>query len=162
MKIYKYKGSNDFYYYDSLIAMPEDTIQIDSEGNVTNKENGCKVISLPEEIMNNLLADCKFVEEAEEPKEILNDDDRFKLIIQHMYDTFKRKNHDYGNSFEQSLNEEGLAASRIRVGDKWNRFKTLSKCINCIEVKDESITDTLMDMANYCIMTIMWLQKNRK
>lgn len=87
-----------------------------------------------------------------------SDAQKFENITSNMLDTFIKKNHDYGNSFEQSLNEEGLTAARIRLGDKWNRFKSLSKS-NEIFVKDESIRDTLMDAATYCIMTIMWLDK---
>jgi ribonuclease P protein component len=30
------------------------------------------------------------------------------------------------------------------------------------KVKDESIKDTLLDMANYAVMTLMWLEKNNK
>lgn len=88
----------------------------------------------------------------------LSDEDRFKIITTDLYTTFCKKNHDYGNSFEQSLNEEGLAASRVRIGDKWNRYKTLSK--GEVAQVNESIIDTLLDMANYSIMTVMWLQKN--
>lgn len=87
-----------------------------------------------------------------------SDADRFAEITKKMLETFKKKNHDYGNSFEESLNEEGVAAARIRMGDKWNRFKTLSKGAN-IKVNDESISDTLLDLANYCIMTKIWLDK---
>ena len=90
----------------------------------------------------------------------ITDVDRFKEITDRMRNIFKRKNHDYGNSFEQSLNEEGLAASRIRMGDKWNRFKTLSKG-ESIQVFDESLRDTLIDLANYSIMTILWLDKQK-
>lgn len=93
--------------------------------------------------------------------EIYTDTDRFKDITKKMIDTFRRKNHDYGNSFEQSLNEEGLAAARIRMGDKWNRFKNLSK-LNKAEVSDESLRDTLLDLSNYCIMTVMWLDKQEQ
>lgn len=89
---------------------------------------------------------------------VISDVDRFRAITDKMCDTFKRKNHDYGNSFEQSLNEEGLAGMRIRGGDKWLRFKNLSKGTNPL-VKDESIRDTLLDLANYCIMTVMWMDK---
>lgn len=85
---------------------------------------------------------------------------QFMDITTNMAKTYAAKNHDYGNSFEQSLDEEGLAASRIRMGDKWNRYKTLSKT-NDIEVKDESIEDTLLDLANYAIMTVMWLRNSR-
>lgn len=86
------------------------------------------------------------------------DADKFEAITKKMHSIFRKKNHDYGNSFEQSLNEEGLAASRIRMGDKWNRFKQLSKGAKA-QVNDESLRDTLIDMAVYSIMTVMWLDK---
>ena len=85
---------------------------------------------------------------------------QFMSITQNMAKTYAAKNHDYGDSFEQSLDEEGMAASRIRMGDKWNRYKTLSKTKD-IRVKDESIKDTLLDMANYAIMTVMWMNKKQ-
>lgn len=85
---------------------------------------------------------------------------QFMAITQNMTKTYAAKNHDYGDSFEQSLDEEGMAASRIRMGDKWNRYKTLSKTKD-IRVKDESIKDTLLDMANYAIMTVMWMNKKQ-
>ena len=88
-----------------------------------------------------------------------SDPELFEDITKVMVDIFKKKNHDYGNSFEQSLNEEGLAASRIRMGDKWNRYKTLSRPRMDAQVNDESIRDTLLDLANYAIMTVIWLDK---
>lgn len=93
-------------------------------------------------------------------KRTITDTERFESITLGMLNTFKKKNHDYGNSFEQSLDEEGLAAMRIRGGDKWLRFKNLSKGENPL-VKDESIRDTLLDLANYCIMTVMWMDKQK-
>lgn len=89
------------------------------------------------------------------------DADKFEAITKKMHSIFRKKNHDYGNSFEQSLNEEGLAASRIRMGDKWNRYKTLSKPRMDAQVNDESLRDTLLDLANYAIMTVMWLDKQK-
>lgn len=83
--------------------------------------------------------------------------EKFKAITKNMADTFEKKNHDYGNSFEQSLNEFGLIASAIRIGDKMNRFKSLTK--KAAMVEDESLRDTLLDMANYAILTVMWLDK---
>lgn len=35
-------------------------------------------------------------------------------------------NHDYGDSFHQTFVEEGMAMPRIRLGDKFSRFKTLT------------------------------------
>lgn len=74
---------------------------------------------------------------------------------------YERKNHDYGDSFHQTFLEEGFAMVRIRLADKFNRFKTLSKSEEA-HVKNESIRDTLMDLANYSIMTIMEIDRSEK
>ena len=75
-----------------------------------------------------------------------------------IHDIYVAKNHDYGNSFHLSYLEEGAAMPRIRLSDKLNRFKTLTKGQHHSAVKDESIRDTLLDLANYAIMTIMELE----
>ena len=72
---------------------------------------------------------------------------------------YDRKNTDYGDSFSKSFQEYGLTMACIRLEDKLNRLKALTK--NEAQVKDESITDTLMDLANYAIMTIMELEDER-
>lgn len=84
--------------------------------------------------------------------------EKFMDITTNMAKTYAAKNHDYGNSFEQSLDKFGLLAAVVRMGDKMNRIESLSK--KEAEVKDESIKDTLLDLANYAIMTVIWL--NRK
>ena len=67
------------------------------------------------------------------------------------------KNEDYGDSFKKSFEEYGLTMACIRIEDKLNRLKTLNKNKEQ-KVQDESIIDTLMDLANYSIMTIMELE----
>lgn len=47
--------------------------------------------------------------------------------------------------------------ARIRLGDKFNRFKTLSRNEEQ-KVNDESIRDTLIDLANYAIMTVLEME----
>ena len=69
-----------------------------------------------------------------------------------------RKNHDYGDSFHLSYEEEGLAMARIRLTDKLNRFKALSRGTEQM-VEGEPIRDTLIDLANYAIMTILELEE---
>ena len=83
--------------------------------------------------------------------------EKFTEITSNMAKTYADKNHDYGNSFEQSLDKFGLVASVVRLGDKMNRIESLTK--KEAQVKDESIKDTLLDMANYAIMTVMWMDK---
>lgn len=80
-------------------------------------------------------------------------------ICQELNKIYEQKNHDYGDSFHETWKEEGFAMARIRLSDKLNRFKKLSKIIELDNedqmVKDESMQDTLLDLANYAIMTVM-------
>lgn len=84
--------------------------------------------------------------------------ERHKAICDELNQMYERKNHDYGDSFHQSFLEEGMAMPRIRLGDKFNRFKTLSAG-TAQKVSDESIRDTLLDLANYAIMTVLEIEK---
>lgn len=77
-------------------------------------------------------------------------------LCKEIHDLYVRKNRDYGDSFHQTFVEEGMAMPRIRLGDKFGRFKTLTQT-NVQHVKDESIRDTLMDLANYALMTVVEL-----
>lgn len=86
----------------------------------------------------------------------MNNVSGFKAITEEMIDIYTRKNNDYGNSFDKSLDEDGLLVSKIRLGDKYNRFSQLIKGQQ--QVSDESIEDTLIDMANYAIMTVKWMR----
>lgn len=78
-------------------------------------------------------------------------------VCEEINDLYARKNHDYGDSFHQTFVEEGMAMARIRLGDKFNRFKTLSRDGEQ-KVNDESIRDTLIDLANYAIMTVLEME----
>lgn len=84
----------------------------------------------------------------------------FMDITTNMAKTYAAKNHDYGNSFEQSCDKFGIIASVVRLGDKMNRIESLTT--KEAKVKEESIKDTLLDLANYAIMTVMWLNQQPK
>jgi hypothetical protein len=71
---------------------------------------------------------------------------------------YKAKNQDYGDSFGASVKEWGLIAAVVRMDDKMRRLKHLVK--NDAKV-DESIRDTLLDLANYAIMTIMEVDNDK-
>ena len=85
---------------------------------------------------------------------------RHKKICDGLTELYARKTHDYGDSFHQTFTEEGMAMPRIRLGDKLARFKSLTKS-GVQEVKDESIRDTLIDLANYAIMTVLELDDQK-
>ena len=67
---------------------------------------------------------------------------------------YERKNHDYGDSFSKSFREYGMTMPCIRLEDKLNRLKALAKSGDA-RVTDESVRDTLLDLANYAIMTVL-------
>ena len=85
---------------------------------------------------------------------------QFKSITEEMLQTYIRKNHDYGDSFNKSLDKFGIIASVVRMNDKMERIESLTN--KEALVKDESIKDTLLDLASYCVMTTMWLNNNRE
>ena len=76
----------------------------------------------------------------------------------HQYDTFCRKNHDYGNSFEESLDQFGIVASIVRMSDKMKRLESLTDESKTQQVGSESLLDTLEDLSNYAAMTACWLK----
>lgn len=77
--------------------------------------------------------------------------DKFKAVTSQMNDTYERKNHDYGDSFHKSIQEFGPMAGIVRINDKFNRLKNLI-IYGDQKVTDESVKDTLIDMASYCVM----------
>ena len=82
---------------------------------------------------------------------------KHKEICGKLNKIYEKKNHDYGDSFGETYNELGIISCVTRMNDKMNRLKTLAKTDN--QVEDESISDTLLDLANYAVMTYMCLQK---
>lgn len=82
--------------------------------------------------------------------------------MEHQYDhqleTFKRKNHDYGNSFEKSLDTFGLVAGIVRMSDKFERLVSLNDPSKDAQIASESLVDTLEDLSNYAAMAACWLK----
>ena len=76
-------------------------------------------------------------------------------------ETYISKNKDYGDSFTKSLDEFGAVAGIVRIGDKFERIKQLTKSGEQ-KVKDETIQDTVEDMANYCIMLAAWFRQRKE
>lgn len=93
----------------------------------------------------------------------------FAELAQFIAELHARKNHDYGNAFstlfqrkEASRKGSGVEYAVTRIFEKSNRAETLSREEG--RVKDESLTDTLLDIATYCLMTVqeMELSRNEK
>lgn len=88
--------------------------------------------------------------------------EKHQEIIDGLHDVYIRKNADYGNSATDTFARFGMVAYVVRLYDKMNRITSLTKSQGQGRlVPDESIEDTLLDMANYCIMAVMDLKDER-
>lgn len=84
----------------------------------------------------------------------------FRAITNKMCDTFEAKNTDYGNSFHKLFEECGMTYAYGHMAEKLERINSLRK--DKAKVKGESMKDSLFDLANYAILTIMELEKTEK
>lgn len=81
----------------------------------------------------------------------------FSDILKEMQELYDRKNHDYGNSFSETIQEFGFTPAVARINDKLKRVKQIVKGEQP-QVR-ESMRDSLIDIANYCVLTIIELDK---
>lgn len=86
---------------------------------------------------------------------------QFNELAQTMCELYEKKNADYGDSFNISLDKYGIIAALTRMSDKFNRIENLILNQNK-KVEDEKVEDTLIDLANYAMMTVLWIKKNNK
>lgn len=73
-----------------------------------------------------------------------------------------KKNQDYGNSFDKSLDQFGIIAGVVRLEDKFNRLANLTSTNKSNLVKNESLADTALDLAGYGILLYKYLAEHEK
>lgn len=93
-------------------------------------------------------------------KSSTGDAETFRAITNKMCNTFEVKNSDYGDSFHKLFEECGMTYAYGHLAEKLERINSLRK--NEAKVKGESMKDSLYDLANYAILTIMELEKTEK
>jgi hypothetical protein len=86
---------------------------------------------------------------------------RHAELCKTLNETYIAKNKAYGDSFGRTFHELGIISAVTRMSDKWNRIKALSLGAEN-NVKDEGLKDTLLDMANYCLMTVIEMENQDK
>ena len=94
-----------------------------------------------------------------------------KAATDHMHETLKRKNADYtganANPFSNftTVEELSICSSEqgflTRMTDKFKRIVSFVQ-LGVLQVKDESVTDTLIDLANYCLLMAAYIQHKRE
>lgn len=81
-----------------------------------------------------------------------------------MLSLMAKKNADYGNAFNKGCDKLGYRYGLARMYDKANRLIHLIEDdfqgYNNPNVKDESMFDTIQDLANYCNMLLAWQASN--
>ena len=82
--------------------------------------------------------------------------EQMKKVQNEGLELFKKKNADYGDSFANY----GPIGVIVRMGDKINRLSNISN--NKIEIVDESMRDTLIDLHNYAAMAIMLMDEKKE
>ena len=103
----------------------------------------------------------KTVTAIEVPIELVDDKvETFSKIVTEMTELYAKKNHDYGNSFDEGCDKIGVGYPLGRLLDKMNRL------IACMGKEDElqineSIEDTLKDLACYSVMTLSYLKRKK-
>ena len=85
----------------------------------------------------------------------------FAKIAQECIELYAKKNADYGNSFDTNMDKFGEIVGTIRIGDKYSRLEELTKPDNKANVKDESIDDTLIDLACYALMVLSYRRRKQ-
>ena len=81
-----------------------------------------------------------------------------KKIALEIAELVERKNHDYDNSFDKTMDKYGDTAYFLRIEDMLNRLINLSK--KEAKVNDEKVEDTLKDIIGYTLLMIKY--KNKK
>lgn len=91
---------------------------------------------------------------------MVNESNPFKDYTNHLAEILKEKNDAYDDSFTKSLDEDGLLVLKIRLSDKFNRVSSLIKK-GKLKENDESLEDTLLDMAGYSILALKYLKEHK-
>lgn len=82
--------------------------------------------------------------------------ERHKKWCDNLHALYEIKNRAYGDSFGETYKKLGIISAVTRISDKYNRLVNLATHPE-IDANDESLIDTLVDLANYSIMTAMEL-----
>ena len=84
--------------------------------------------------------------------------ERFKQLTGEMAALYARKNRDYGDSFTEMYKDWGPMYPLSRMQEKLRRAIQLMRSGEA-QVKEEKVTDTLLDLANYALMTILEIKE---
>ena len=86
----------------------------------------------------------------------------FRDMTVAMGEIFARKRHSYGQTTTETFEKFGPVSMVTRMHDKLGRLDNLLVFNGKNAVVDESVDDTLLDLANYALITILELRKEKE
>lgn len=84
--------------------------------------------------------------------EVKTFEEAFDSVVAELKELMIKKHRDYGPKNITDFGEPGVL---MRVNDKVNRLKNLSKIVPLATPQNESIEDSWKDLANYSIIALM-------
>ncbi len=70
------------------------------------------------------------------------------------------KNRKYGDAFTDTIKKYGYISAITRMNDKFNRIEQFT--LNGFKDEEEGLRDSLMDLANYCYMYVMEIDREKE
>ncbi|MBD5381989.1 hypothetical protein [Clavibacter sp.] len=135
---------------------------IGKQGRVILKGVGCESVKVRLDDTNYILLS-KYLRKLPDPMTFEEDSDNVKAfmsILNEMEGTYKAKNKTYGDAYQDGFNRFGAVQLVSRMYEKYCRIENLLVRNADNKVPDESIIDTLTDLAVQAICLRMLLQKN--
>lgn len=86
--------------------------------------------------------------------------EKHRYLIEQIHTTYLDKNKKYGDAFNETIKKYGYISALTRMHDKFSRIESF--VMNGYEDSEESLVDSLLDLANYCLMTVMELENDNK
>lgn len=163
------RDNDELFKYKQEVKFPPSDYDIDkeaadlNEGDISQICNHLLTSFFRKQAKMGNVSTCSTATKAEDgeiksrdtkPKENMDNLIEHAGICGELTNIYRKKNADYGNSFSRAVEKYGLVSALTRISDKFNRLESLI-LHQTQEVKDESVEDTLLDLANYCIMTVM-------
>ncbi len=136
------------WYFDPKSERFKPAIECETEGLQGNDEP----YPTTEEMKRYIDEQCNKNVSQDEDKKDPGEYYRYSNILKRMDETHTRKNNDYGDAAYQGYKELGDAYYIVQLHNKLSRLKSLTISNKTQMVKDESIDDTLLDLANYAVM----------
>ena len=146
------------------ITLPYEPGELDTNEAITTLQNFGNTLTDIEKLRHGLKTVNEIREGTENPPQLggtpMKKYERHSEITKQLNEIYIAKNTDYGDAFGDTFKKLGIISAVTRIVDKTNRLISLSAKTEVERnVKDETIKDTLMDLANYAIMTLIEMEE---